>query len=334
MADGRAELIAVALMGRDTKAPDWDTSGVRILAYKIPADPRREPWPVEVLNDQLHVTHNFWPADVDGDGRPEILVASFEGVSLLKRSGDGNWSCKRVGAGDQVSRPNRGASEVKLGRAGGSHYIATIEPWHGNQVVVYTPGHAADSATQTTGTKSSADKDLWQRRVLDGELKWGHAVWCADLDGDADEELVIGVRDELSDKDRCGLRIYDPQDTAAGRWQRSLFDPGGVAIEDLAVADFDGDGRNDVVGGRAAHATTCASTGTKRLGSKADVSAAERSTRSRRFHETTRRLTLGLRLRPRARLRRGGLPRTAGLTLRLPRPARDLRTWRRRTGWG
>ncbi len=26
-------------------------------------------------------------------------------------------------------------------------------------------------------------------------LQWGHAVWCADLDGDGDDELIIGQRD-------------------------------------------------------------------------------------------------------------------------------------------
>ncbi|MBI2823437.1 MAG: VCBS repeat-containing protein [Planctomycetia bacterium] len=248
--DGRAELVAASLMGRDTKGPEWDAHGVRILAFKIPADPRRDPWPMEVLNEDLHVTHNLWPADVDGDGRPQILVASFEGVNLLKRAADGRWSRRHIGTGDQESRPNRGASEVKLGRLAKGPYIATIEPWHGFQVVAYTPPETAATASAPSGGEAR----LWRRHVLDDQLKWGHAVWCADLDGDADEELVIGVRDELSGEARCGLRIYKAEDAAAGRWRKSAFDPGGVAIEDLAVADLDGDGRRDIVAvGRQTH---------------------------------------------------------------------------------
>jgi hypothetical protein len=173
-----------------------------------------------------------------------LLIASFEGVSLLTRSGDGGWLRKLIGSGNQESSPSRGTSEIKHGRLrGGGEYLATIEPWHGFQVVVYTP--PGDDAAE-----------MWQRRVLDDQLKWGHAVWCANLDGDEDEELIIGVRDTLTDGAQSGLRIYDPpaSDAAESKWSRQLVDPGGVAIEDLAVADLNNDGRADVVAvGRQTH---------------------------------------------------------------------------------
>ena len=88
--------------------------------------------------------------------------------------------------------------------------------------------------------------------MLDDQLQWGHAVWCANLDDDADEELIIGVRDDYKVGDTlhaCGLRIYDPRTSAgqAPEWTPHRIDPGGVAIEDLAAADLDGDGRTDIV---------------------------------------------------------------------------------------
>jgi hypothetical protein len=183
---------------------------------------------------------------LDRDGQVDLLVVSFEGVTLLEQAKSGAWQSTRIGVGNQESSASRGASEIKRGGlANGEDYIATIEPWHGHQVVVYT---RPNSPRPTSGDW------LWTRHVLDDDLLWGHAVWCANLDGDADEELIIGVRDDKSDTARRGLRLYDPEDAASGRWRRYVVDPGSVAIEDLAAADLNGDGRTDIVAvGRQTH---------------------------------------------------------------------------------
>src|SRR5205807_3071574 len=85
------------------------------------------------------------------------------------------------------------------------------------------------------------------RHVIDEELKWGHALRCADLDGDKSDELIVGVRDDLNPKARRGVRIYKALDKTGDKWARMLLDPGGVAVEDLACADLDGDGKIDIV---------------------------------------------------------------------------------------
>lgn len=253
--DGRRELIVAPLMGRNSEKPDFSEHPVRILAYQIPAEPTAGPWRPTVINEQLHVTHNFFPTDLDRDGQIDLVVASFEGVTWLRRGDDARnggrdpsddskteqpWQAIRLGEGNQQTKPNRGASEVKTGRlASGRDYIATIEPWHGHQVVVYvSPRDRVVAAEQ---------RSPWPRQVLDEELLWGHAVWCANLDDDADDELIIGVRDTKDADHPCGLRIYDPTDPLGTTWRRQLIDPAGVAIEDLTVADLDGDGRNDVI---------------------------------------------------------------------------------------
>ena len=238
--DGRKELLVAPMMGRNATKPLWMETPLRLLAYHMPADPVHDAWQPQVICEEMHVCHNLWPTDLNRDGQIDILMASFEGVTLLTREG-GKWKSERIGAGNQDNPEARGASEIKHGRLSGrTDYIATIEPWHGFQVVIYT--RPTDTA-----------QPLWDRHVLDADLKWGHAVWCANLDDDEDDELIIGVRDDKSDSVRCGLRIYDPQE--GGRsWQRQLVDPGGINIEDLTVADFNGDGRNDIVAvGRQSH---------------------------------------------------------------------------------
>jgi hypothetical protein len=235
----RPSLVVAPLMGRNsTQAKNWaDGSPVRLLSYRIPRDPTRDRWVPEVIDQSLHVMHNFWPTPAKlGKGKGmDLLTASYDGVHLFSRDGS-RWTKMQLGEGNQANpKSNRGASEIKLGRLkGGRPFIATIEPWHGNQVVIYTPGE-----------KEGAP---WKRRVLDDRLKWGHAVWCADLDGDGGDELVIGVRDDLSKKpgERRGVRIYQALDGAGEKWQRHLIDEGGVAVEDLACADL-GNGRIDIV---------------------------------------------------------------------------------------
>jgi hypothetical protein len=235
---GKPVLLVGPLMGRgSTAAKNWmDGAPVRLLAYRIPKDPTRDRWIPEVIDESLHVMHNFWPVPARAGKGMDVLTASYDGVYRLSRQEE-KWVRHQIGTGNQdTPMGKRGASEIKLGKLkGGKEFIATIEPWHGDQVVVYTPP-----------VKEGA---LWDRHVIDESLRWGHAVWCADLDGDGSDELIIGVRDNRSNKpgERCGVRIYKALDGAGKRWRRQLIDEAGVAVEDLACADLHGEGRVDIV---------------------------------------------------------------------------------------
>ncbi len=231
---GKKVLITVPLMGRgSTKEKNWAEMGVKIQLHRIPDDPTKPQWTAETINESLHVPHNFQFLRYGGD---DLLVASYEGITHLSREvAHAPWTVIRLFEGDQ-SNPNgsRGASEIKSGTVDGRKFplVATVEPWHGHQVAAYLRG---DAATE------------WTRHVIDDQLRWGHAIWCADLDGDGTDEIIVGVRDPLPGKAQNGVRVYRATDDAGTKWDKSELDPGGVAVEDLAVADLNGNGKPDIV---------------------------------------------------------------------------------------
>lgn len=169
------------------------------------------------------VVHGLDVVDWDGDGRDEILTASFDGIHLFRCGEDGRWTRTEIARGDPSPRPASGSSEVVVGRVGNRRILAAIEPWHGHQVVVYTQSD-----------------DRWERRVIDDTLVEGHTVSLADLDGDGNDEIVAGFRGKGH-----AVYVYHAEDTTAARWRRTLLDDS-VAAASCAVADLNGDGRPDI----------------------------------------------------------------------------------------
>jgi hypothetical protein len=209
--DGRLELIAVPLHGRGTKPPDWtEGPGARILAFRIPRIPASGPWPSEVADSSLHIVHNFITVG------PQIWTASAEGIHILERGRDGKWSRRRIGEG----RPG----EIKLGRVRGKRHLGTVEPWHGNSIVIYEEA-----------------APLWSRTVIESGLNQAHALGWADFDRDGNDELAVGWRGKP-----WGLAIY--RETAPGSWSKTPIDDA-VAVEDLAIEDLNGDGRPEIIAG-------------------------------------------------------------------------------------
>ena len=227
--DGKFRLVMVPLHGRGNKPATGEGDGVRIIEYEVPAKPN-EPWATHVLDQALHTTHNFEPVQWDTDPAQELLIGSKEGVFLLNES---EGSIKPT----QLIKDERGgAGEVRAGKLGGEQrFIATIEPMHGNNLVVYTPPRAVDSTL------------YWKRNVLDESLIDGHALACGDLSGQGRDQIVAGWRAMNRAGAKVGIKLFTSLDADGTKWNSTLVDDNTMACEDLCLADIDGNGKLDIV---------------------------------------------------------------------------------------
>ena len=208
------QLVVLPLHGRGNA--DGQGQGVRVMAYQPPDDPNRS-WDTTVVNQQMHLTHNL---DVLKDST--LLVAGKEGV-VRHQYGPSGWTADPM---PSLASP---AGEVRQGQlAPNRPFIATVEPMHGQQLVVYK------------------GDDYAERLVLSDDLQQGHALACADLLGLGYDQIVVGWR-EPNREGKVGIKLYVPVDSQGDGWMHYYIDEDGMACEDLKVADLDGDGDPDIV---------------------------------------------------------------------------------------
>jgi hypothetical protein len=197
---GRKVFLNVPLTGAKAAEPDYKDHAP-IVFYR-PGEWKREP--ISEANEG--VQHGVW---IDGHS---FLTASFSGIHRYEYKNK-TWKRTELAKGDPSPCPKCGSSDVALTRDG---LIVAIEPWHGNQVVVYKKG---------------------KREVIDDQLNDGHTIITADLDGDGKDEIIAAQRGKPYQ-----VIVY----TRAGSgWKKDMIDDGMSGAACTAM-DLDGDGRVDL----------------------------------------------------------------------------------------
>jgi hypothetical protein len=215
---GKKVLVNFPLIGSQALAPDY-RDHVSLLMYR-PGE-----WKREVITDaEEGVVHGILPIVWDSGKREALLSGSFVGVHLL-RFDNGHWQRTPVVKGDPADWPKSGASDVMVGHLGRERFVATIEPWHGNKVVVYR---------QNDG--------VWNRHVIDDAIVDGHTIVAGDFDGDGQDELIVGER-----QGKRSTYLYRMTNANEDTWSKQPLDERGMSGAGCAVADLNGDKRPDVV---------------------------------------------------------------------------------------
>ncbi len=175
-------------------------------------------WKREVISTADEgVVHGLWVGKwKKGDKSDSVLTSSFVGIFRHEYVGGGKWKRTKLAAGDPSPWPRSGSSEI----APGEGWYASLEPWHGNQVVVYQ------------GKK---------RDVIETKLVDGHVLLTADFDGDGRNEIVAGYRGAGR-----SVYLYTQDAKKKGQWTRQTVDNGGISAAGCAIADLNGDGRPDL----------------------------------------------------------------------------------------
>lgn len=228
-AAGKYYLLVVPLHGRGNASGEG--RGVNIIAYKYPGNPN-DKWPMYTMDSSMHLTHNFQIDETGNGSTSGFYLAGKEGIVFVHEA----FGHDGPKATDKITGPQFGAGEVRLGKAAGSPgLVVTIEPMHGDKLVIYE------------------QLGKGERTVVDDNLKEGHALAVADLSGEGTDQIVAGWR--IANKDGLtGIKLYSRRGGEGTGWEAQWIDQNGIACEDLMVADLNADGKPEIIAsGRASH---------------------------------------------------------------------------------
>lgn len=187
-----------------------------------------KPWPVHILDRELHGVHGLWKGDVNRDGTTDLIADSFAGPHLesslawfpapTKTNTTRPMKRHMITTGKATGRPHYmhfadinadGRGDVLLGASREGSFTWWEQPkaltseWK-RHVIANTPGATHPRAVDLNGDGKldvigSAGHGVgiywfeapkWKQHIIDSDIRDVHAFDAADIDGDGDMDCA------------------------------------------------------------------------------------------------------------------------------------------------
>ena len=238
-------------------------------------NPRRAgaKWPVHVVDRELNGIHGLHAADVNADGRTDVIADSISGpafpnsLAWFDLAAPGGPRREVVTPAGADGRPHYldfadldgdGRGDILLGDSGGGTFTwwkrgAAGEPWTKHRIAqekgatnIKAGDVNGDGRIDVVGACGHGkgvfwfEGPTWTKHVIDADLATPHALAVGDFDGDGDLDVAVASYTAFivrwyEDDGRGG---FTPHDIDVGHKQQAY---------DLKAADLDGDGRIDLI---------------------------------------------------------------------------------------
>jgi hypothetical protein len=259
----------------------WTRQNTGTLQWVKQNPPGTTPaWEVFPISAEPTLHRIRW-AEVDGDGRPELIVAPLHGKGAKGPAWEGPAARVLVFRPPQNPKTDPWPMEVAaeanhiqhnflsmnldadkqdelvtaskeglfvLDRSGDNKWSRTLlgEGAPGEVKLGRVSGRRMLATVEPwhgAGIAIYAEKPgTWAKTMIETALTDGHALGWADFDGDGSDELAAGWRGAP----KPGIAVYSVDREGALK-SKTMVDDGGMATEDLIVGDFNGDKQPDIV---------------------------------------------------------------------------------------
>ncbi len=255
----------------EPKGPDFSVAWIENRGRRAGA-----PWPLHVVDRELNGIHGLHAADVDGDGRTDVIADSISGPAFANSVA---WFSLATPAGAPATRH----IVTKSGADGRPHYLdfADMNRDGRGDILLGDSGagtftwweRGADPASAWTKHRIAQEKGAtnirpadinrdgtvdvvgacghgkgvfwfeapgWTKRSIDAELATPHALATGDFDGDGDLDVAVASYTAFVVRwyENDGRGGFTPHDIDTGNKQEAY---------DLKAVDLDGDGRLDLI---------------------------------------------------------------------------------------